>query len=100
MPNAKRRQVSPHPRGRLRRRVDKTLRFALDMEEPLNDAMEFVQALRMIGNGMAADYDDNGRAIAAVARAALQRLDALEDAWSGLIKAGQRQMRIKAAKVG
>ena len=81
-------------------KLKKIMGFALDMEEPLNDAMYFVLALRLIGDGIDADHDDNGRAIAAVARAALQRLDTLEDAWSGLIKAGQRQMRIKAAKVG
>jgi hypothetical protein len=63
---------------------------ALDMEVPLNDAMEFVQALRMIGDGMVADDNDDGRPIAAVARAALNRLDDLKRAWVGVIKLGRR----------
>ena len=73
--------------------------FALDMEVPLNEAVEFVQALRMIGNGMAADDDNDGRVIAAVARAALQRLNDLQGVWSDLIKVAQRQMQTKPAKV-
>lgn len=70
-------------------RLKKVMGFALDMEEPLNDAMEFVLALQMIGDGMMADYDDKGRPIAAVARAASRRLQALENAWLGLTEVGQ-----------
>ncbi len=81
-------------------KLKKIMSFALNMEVPLNDAMEFVQALRMIGNGMAADDDNDGRAIAAVSRMALQRLGVLEDVWSGLVKAAQKQTQIKPAKVG
>ncbi len=77
-------------RRQLEKVLSATLGRALDMEVPLNDAMHFVLALRLIADGMDTDRDDNGRAIAAVARAALQRLDAVEGAWSGLVKAAQR----------
>jgi hypothetical protein len=91
MPSRKR-LVSGKPsraQATARARLKKIMKFALDMEEPLNDAIEFVLALRMIGDGMVADYDDQGRPIAAVARAASRRLQALESAWLGLTDIGQ-----------
>ena len=42
----------------------------LDVEVPLNDVIKYVQALRMIGSGLIAEYDDDGEPIVAVARAA------------------------------
>ena len=54
--------------ARLRKIMDR----ALDMEGPLDEATELVHALRMIGDGMLADYNQDGRPVAAVARAALQ----------------------------
>ncbi len=89
MPRTKkaRKRHTRHTANALRATLDR----ALDMEEPLNDAVEFVQALRIMGDGMVADDDNDGRAIAAVARAALRRLDVLEDVWSRLIKAAQRR---------
>jgi hypothetical protein len=76
--------------------LKKVMGFALDMEEPLNDAMEFVQALQMIGDGMVADHNDQGRPISAVARAASRRLDVLKDTWLGLFKEikGKRRHQI------
>ena len=59
----------------------------LDVEVPLNDAIKYVQALRMIGNGLIAEYDDDGEPIVAVAargRAARNAEDNLErDSRSG-----------------
>jgi hypothetical protein len=55
--------------------------LAVDMEEPLNEASDFVMALRLIGNGLVADHNSDGRAIAAAAWAASLRLDALRDIW-------------------
>ena len=82
----KRRRVRAPANTRLRKVMDR----ALDMEEPLTEAMEFVQALRMIGNGMASDRDDSGRPIAAIAGAALQRLDVLKHTWLCTLNAGRK----------
>jgi hypothetical protein len=70
--------------------------FAVDMEVPLNEASDFVSALRLIGNGLAADYNNDGRAIAAAAWAASQRLDALRDIWDRMFKAASRPARKRA----
>jgi hypothetical protein len=63
--------------------------LALDMEEPLNDATDFVRALWLMGDGMAA-HNQEGEPIAAVARVALQRLAVLKDAWNAVIEAARR----------
>jgi hypothetical protein len=60
------------------------------IEVPLNDAIDLVQSLRLIGNGLIADYDDAGRPIVAVARAASGRLDAVKAAWDRIFETGRR----------
>ncbi len=85
----------------VRKRVGKRLRarkpgsakvvaLALDMEEPLNEAIDAVHALRFIGYGLAQHGDEaEGRAVAALAWTACQRLDALQETWRRLWKAGR-----------
>ncbi len=85
----------------VRKRVGKRLRarksgsakavaLALDMEEPLNEAIDAVQALRFIGYGLTQHGDEaEGRAVAALAWKAYQRLDALQETWRKLWKAGR-----------
>jgi hypothetical protein len=67
--------------------------LALDVEEPLNDAADFVRALRLIGTGMMLDDADEGRAITTTAWAAAARLDALRATWLRLLKAARRSRR-------
>ncbi len=62
----------------------------LDVEVPLNDAIKYVQALRMIGSGLIAEYDDDGEPIVAVARAASERLETLKTIWNGIHERGRR----------
>jgi hypothetical protein len=63
---------------------------ALDIEEPLREAMDFVHALKQIGNGIMTLNEDDGRPIVAVAGAAGERLDRLHDAWLGLLRVARR----------
>jgi hypothetical protein len=44
-----------------------------------------VQALRLIGHGLLDGQDEEGRAIATVAQAASERLDAVTEVWDGLL---------------
>jgi hypothetical protein len=62
----------------------------LDIEVPLNDAIDYVQSLRLIGHGLIADYDDAGRPLVAIAYAAGERLDAVKDVWRRIHKIGRR----------
>src|SRR5436853_7182154 len=74
--------------GELRRKV---IDRALDIEPPLREAAAFVQALRLIGHGLLDGQDAEGRAIAAVADAAAERLEALTEIWDGLLDLMRRK---------
>ncbi len=77
------------PKGRLRARTGefrkRIIDRALDIEPPLREAAALVQALRLIGHGLLDGQDEEGRAIATVAQAASEQLDAVTELWNGLI---------------
>ena len=79
------------------RSLAKVRDLAVDMEEPLNEASDFVLALRLMGNGLVADHDSDGRAIAAAAWAASLRLDALRDIWDRMFHAAASRPARKRA---
>ena len=83
------------PRRRLRARTGefrkRAIDRALDIEPPLREAAAFVQALRLIGHGLMEGQDEEGRAIATVAQAASERLDAVTEVWDGLIDLMRRR---------
>jgi hypothetical protein len=68
-------------------KIQRLISRALDIEEPLGDAMDLVRALKQIGYGLLMNLsEDEGRPIVAVARAAEERLTRLHDVWDGLVK--------------
>ncbi|HYC18190.1 MAG TPA: hypothetical protein VEC94_13365 [Pseudolabrys sp.] len=77
-----------------------TARLALDMEQPLNDALDAAHALRLVGYGLAHHLgDDEGRAVAALAWITCGRLDALKELWRQLsIRAVPASARTSCAK--
>ena len=79
----------PRAKATAKVQLAETVHRAFELEAPLTDTRHLVQALRMIGDGMVADRNDEGLPIAAVARAVLNRLDDLERAWLGILKAGR-----------
>jgi|KBSMisStandDraft_5_1062788.scaffolds.fasta_scaffold533521_3 hypothetical protein len=65
----------------------RTARLTLDMEEPLNDALDAAHALRFMGYGLAQHIgDEEGRAVVALAWMTCRRLDALQQLWRQLFK--------------
>ena len=90
MPRSKH-AAGKHPRApkTARALLDDVVDRAFDIEQPLTAAEELIQALRMIGDGMAADGNDQGPPIAAVARAVSDRLNELKRAWLAAIKTGR-----------
>jgi hypothetical protein len=66
--------------------------LAFAMEEPLNDAIDYMRALSLMGYGlMGPEENEDERAIVAVAHAASARLEALQDTWRGVCKAVRRK---------
>jgi hypothetical protein len=76
-----------------RRILDDMRAKLLDIEVPLNDAIDHVQALRLMGQGLIAEYHDAGSPIMAVAHAAEERLDALKEIWDATREIGRRAAR-------
>lgn len=69
----------------------KVAALALDMEVPLNEAIDAVQALCFIGYGLTQHGDaEEGRAVASLAWTACQRLEALQETWRRLWKVAKR----------
>jgi len=61
--------------------------LALDMEQPLNDALDAAHALRLLGHGLnQIASEEDGRAAAAIAWTVCQRLNALQQLWRQLFK--------------
>jgi len=63
------------------KRLTKVRAFAFVMEEPLNEAIDHVVALHLIGCGLTALDNDHGRAILATSWEASKRLDRLKELW-------------------
>jgi hypothetical protein len=83
-------------RHRSARRILDDMRVKLlDLEVPLNDAIDHVQALRLIGQGLIAEYHDAGSPIIATACAAEERLDALKEIWNGIHETSRWSARDK-----
>ncbi len=83
------------PRGKRSARhaaaaLDKVCALALDMEAPLNDVENLIQALRFIGYGMEAHHADEGHPISSLAWTAVQRLDVVRDKWDGILNAARK----------
>jgi len=85
MPTRKTRAGTPL---RTRSPKDKLVELCLDMEDPLNQAIDAAQALLLMGRGLKqSDADaEESRAVAAVAWTACERLDTLRQAWRNLCK--------------
>jgi hypothetical protein len=89
MPTRKTRAGTPL---RTRRAEQKLVELFLDMEEKLDQVVDVAHALRLIGHGLGHDLkqsaadEQEGRAVAAVASTACERLDTLRQAWRNLCK--------------
>jgi hypothetical protein len=89
MPTRKTRAGTPL---RTRSPKDKLVELCLDMEDALDQVVDVAHALRLIGHGLghglnqSAAAEQEGRAVAAVASTACERLDTLRQAWRNLCK--------------
>jgi hypothetical protein len=84
---APRKRAGKRPRAR-NAAAAKVVELAFRMEEPLNEALDSVQELHLMGHGLTLlAGDEEGRPFAAVAFTARQRLDSLQQTWRSLCKA-------------
>jgi hypothetical protein len=70
----------------------KVAHFAFQMGPPLDEAIDFVQALQLMGFGMmGAVGEGDERAIVTVANTASKRLEVLQEARRGIMKAVRKR---------
>lgn len=75
-------------RARRAKHAQNVFELAANMEEPLNDTIALVRALRLAGEAMIAeDNPECGTPVIAVAEAANGRLEDLSDTWNELFQA-------------
>jgi hypothetical protein len=91
MPRA-RRARDRRSRARKGKRT-KPFPLILEIEVPLTDAINYADALRLIGHGLIAQDDNGGEAIVALAWAAEQRLEAVKKIWNRMLDERRRARR-------
>ncbi|MEA2885823.1 MAG: hypothetical protein QOD11_183 [Bradyrhizobium sp.] len=57
----------------------------LGIEEPLTDAINYVQAMYLMGYGLISHHEAGGDAIAALAEETGQRLEAVKEIWNEML---------------
>ena len=89
MPGRRRAPVKrPHARKTARRAGSFPL--ILGIEEPLTDAINYVQAMYLMGYGLISHHEAGGDAIVALADETGQRLEAVKKIWNEMLGEKQR----------
>jgi hypothetical protein len=83
-----------------RPRAQKTARRAepfpiLRIEQPLTDAINFTQALYLMGFGLISHHEAGGDAIVALAHETGKRLEAVKEIWNDVLEERQRPHGLK-----
>jgi hypothetical protein len=76
------------------RRAD-SFPLILRIEEPLTDAINYVQALYLMGYGLISHHETGGDAIVALAEETGQRLEAVKEIWNEMLGAKQQSRSLK-----
>ena len=94
MPGRRRAPVK-RPRARKNARRNKPLLLILGIEEPLTDAINYVQALYLMGHGLVLHHEAGADAIVALAQETGQRLEAVKKIWNEMLGERQRSRSLK-----
>jgi hypothetical protein len=65
----------------------------LGVEEPLTDAINYVQAMYLMGFGLISHHEAGGDAIVALAEQTGQRLEAVKEIWNEMLRERRRPRR-------
>jgi hypothetical protein len=62
----------------------------LRIEQPLTDAINYVQAIYLMGHGLISHHEAGGDAIVALAEETGQRLEAVKEIWNEMLEVKRR----------
>ncbi|MHB8269781.1 hypothetical protein [Bradyrhizobium sp.] len=82
------RRRAPVKRSRTRKTARRAEAFPLILriEQPLTDAINFAQALYLMGFGLISHHEAGGDAIVALAHETGKRLEAVKDIWNEVLR--------------
>jgi hypothetical protein len=89
MPRRRRAPVK-RPRAQKTARRAESFPLILRIEEPLIDAINYVQALYLMGYGLILHHEAGGDAIMALAHETGQRLAAVKEIWNAMLEVKRR----------
>jgi hypothetical protein len=94
MPGRRRAPVKRlHARKKARRA--ESFPLILGIEAPLTDAINYVQALYLLGFGLISHHEAGGDAIVVLAQETGQRLEAVKEIWNEMLGERQRSRNLK-----
>jgi hypothetical protein len=85
MPRRRRAPVK-RPRAQKTARRAESFPLILGIEQPLTDAINYVQALYLMGFGLISHHEAGGDAIVALAHETGKRLEAVKEIWNGVLR--------------
>src|ERR1700709_2788802 len=91
----KRRAPVKRPRAQKTARRAESFPLILRIEQPLTDAINYVQALYLIGFGLISHHEAGGDALVALAHETRQRLEAVKGIWNEMLEERQRSRSSK-----
>ena len=92
-----RRRRAPVKRPHARKTPHRAEAFPLllRIEQPLTDAINYVQAMYLMGHGLISHHEAGGDAIVALADETGQRLEAVKKIWNEMLQERRRSRRLK-----
>jgi hypothetical protein len=94
MPGRRRAPVK-RPRAQKTPRRAEAFPLLLRIEEPLTDAINYVQAMYLMGHGLISHHEAGGDAIVALAHETGQRLETVKKIWNEMLGEKQRSRNLK-----
>ena len=94
----RRRAPAKRPHARKTARRAEPFPLILGIEEPLTDAINYVQAMYLMGYGLISHHEAGGDAIVALADETGQRLDAVKQIWNEMLVEKRRSRSRKRGR--
>jgi hypothetical protein len=91
----RRRALAKRPHARKTARRTESFPLILRIEEPLTDAINYVQAMYLMGYGLISHHEAGGDAIVALAEETGQRLEAVKEIWKEMLGERQRSRSLR-----
>jgi hypothetical protein len=94
MPGRRRAPVK-RPRAQKTARRAESFPIILRIEQPLTDAINYVQALYLMGFGLISHHEAGGDALVALAYETGQRLESIKEIWNEALRERRRSRGLK-----